>query len=353
VLANDSDVDGDPLTAVLDGSPANGTLTLNADGSFTYTPNADFSGQDTFSYHASDGTADSNVAMVTITVNAVNNPPVADDLTVTTDEDTAAAITLTGSDPDGDPLTFSVVAGPSNGTLSGTPPDLTYTPNLNYNGPDSFTYRANDGQADSNTATVTIVVNAVNDPPTAVDDSYTTDEGTTLNMAAPGVLGNDSDPEGDPLTAVLVSGVSNGSLSLNSDGSLSYTPNTNFNGSDSFTYRANDGQADSDLATVSISVIAAPISVTDIQPNTMQAGTTTNVTITGSSFAAGANVTFENGNGPAPAAANIVVAPDGKSLTASITAKSGGPPRDRIWDVRVTNPDGSSAVLTAAFTVTP
>jgi VCBS repeat-containing protein len=266
----------------------------------------------------------------------------------------APGVLTNDSDADGDPLTAVLVSDVSNGSLSlNSDGSFSYTPNANFNGSDSFTYTANDGTADSNTATVSITVNAVNDPPTAAGDSYTTDEGTTLNVAAPGVLTNDSDPESDPLTAVLVSDVSNGTLNLAADGSFTYTPAPGFAGTDSFTYRANDGQADSNLATVSVSVIAPPISVADIQPNTMQAGTTINVTITGSSFVAGANVTFESGNGPAPEAANIVVATDGKSLTASITAKSGGPPRDRVWDVRVTNPDASTAVLAAGFTVTP
>src|SRR5204862_277029 len=105
----------------------------------------------------------------------------------------------------------------------------------------SFAYRANDGTANSNTATVSITVNPVNDPPVASNDSYTTNEDTTLNVAAAGVLSNDTDVDADPLTAVLVSGPSNGSLTLNADGSFSYTPNANFNGSDSFAYRANDG----------------------------------------------------------------------------------------------------------------
>jgi VCBS repeat-containing protein len=245
--------------------------------------------------------------------------------------------------------------GPANGTLTlNADGSFSYTPDADFNGTDSFTYHANDGTVNSNVATVSITVNPVNDAPVAANDAYTTDEGTILTVAAPGVLGNDSDVDGDPLTAVLNTSPSNGSLTLNSNGSFSYTPAPGFFGTDSFTYRANDGQADSNLATVTITVAPPPISVTGIQPNTMRVGTTiTGVTITGVSFATGANVTFESGNGPAPEAANIVVAADGKSLTATFTAKSGGPPRNRIWDVRVTNPDGSSAVLAAGFTVTP
>ena len=163
VLANDSDPDGDPLTAVLATGPADGSVTLSADGSFLYIPVGGFSGTDSFTYRANDGTVDSNLATVTITVNAANHPPVAADGSVTTNEDTAAAVTLSASDPDGDPLTYSVLTGPSHGTLSGTGADRTYTPAANYNGPDAFTFTANDGTVDSNVATVSITVVAVPD----------------------------------------------------------------------------------------------------------------------------------------------------------------------------------------------
>jgi len=107
--------------------------------------------------------------------------------------------------------------------------------------------------------------------------------------------------------------------------------------------------------TVTVNEPGAGISVTGIDPNQIPAGSTIPVTITGSGFVAGAEVTFENGDGPAPKASNVEVSGDGATITATITAKSGGPPRDRIWDVRVTNPDGSSGVLTDPdrFTVTP
>src|SRR5204863_268797 len=112
---------------------------------------------------------------------------------------------------------------------------FSYTPALNYNGPDTFTYKANDGQADSAPATVNITVTPVNDPPgtsgaVVADDSYTTPEDTTLTVTAPGVLANDSDVDGDPLTAILISGPAHGTLTLNSDGSLTYIPSLNFNG---------------------------------------------------------------------------------------------------------------------------
>ncbi|NOG48612.1 MAG: tandem-95 repeat protein [Chloroflexi bacterium] len=238
VLTNDTDVDGDSLTAVLVVGPTNGTLTLNSDGSFIYTPNANFNGSDSFTYKANDGTADSNVATVTITVNPVNDAPVAVNDAYTTDEDVALNIAAPGvltndTDAEADPLTAVLVVGPTNGTLTlSSDGSFIYTPNVNFNGSDSFTYKANDGTVDSNVATVTITVNPVNDAPVAVNDAYTTDEDTTLNVAAPGVLTNDTDVDGDTLTAVLVVGPTNGTLTLATSGSFIYTPNAGFNGSD-------------------------------------------------------------------------------------------------------------------------
>jgi VCBS repeat-containing protein len=248
VLGNDTDGDGDPLTAVLETGSSNGSLTFNTEGSFSYTPDADFNGTDTFTYRANDGLVDSNVATVTITVNAVNDGPVAEDQSVSTDEDVAVGITLTASDVEGDPLTYSIVVGPSNGALSGTPPNVTYTPDGDYNGSDSFTFQANDGSADSNVATVSITVAAVNDAPVADDQSVSTDEDTAV-----GITLTASDVEGDPLTYSIVSGPTNGGLS-GTPPSVTYTPNADFNGPDSLTFQANDGLADSNVATVSITV---------------------------------------------------------------------------------------------------
>src|SRR5207253_2342804 len=147
-------------------------------------------------------------------------------------------------DVDGDPLTAVLVTGPSNGSLAlNTDGSFTYTPNANFNGVDTFTYKANDGTADSNVDTATITANPVNDAPLAGDDAYSVNEDTTLSTAAPCAPVYRSDVDGDPLTAVLVTGPSNGSLTLNADGSFTYTPNANFNGTDTFTYKANDGAA--------------------------------------------------------------------------------------------------------------
>ena len=191
---------------------------------------------------------DSNAATVTITVTAVNDAPVAVADSYATDEDTPLTVAAPGvlgndTDVDGDPLTALVVTQPANGTLAlNATGSFTYTPNANFNGSDSFTYKANDGTADSNVATVTITVSAVNDAPVAVADSYATTEDTPLTVAAPGVLGNDTDADGDPLTAVVVTAPDQRHAgAATPTARFTYTPNANFNGSDSFTYKANDG----------------------------------------------------------------------------------------------------------------
>jgi ELWxxDGT repeat protein/VCBS repeat-containing protein len=270
VLGNDTDADSDPLTAGSASTPANGSVTLNADGSFTYTPNANFSGSDSFTYKANDGSADSNVAAVTITVNAVNDAPVANNDAYSTNEDTplsVAAPGVLGNDTDVDStLTATSASTPANGSVSlNADGSFTYTPNANFNGSDSFTYVADDGSGGTSTATVTIGVSSVNDTPVANNDAYSTNEDTALTVSAPGVLGNDTDADGT-LTATSPSTPNNGSLVLNPNGSFTYTPDANFNGSDSFTYVADDGTGGTATATVNLTVTAvndAPVATND------------------------------------------------------------------------------------------
>ncbi len=130
---------------------------------------------------------------------------------------------------------------------------------LNYNGSDSFTYKVNDGSADSNVATVTITIQPVNDAPVATSDSRDMVENSVLTVVAPGVLENDSDVDSLGLTAILMSDPVQGTLTLDADGSFIYTPVLNFSGIDSFTYKATDGSADSSIATVTIRVNASGV----------------------------------------------------------------------------------------------
>jgi VCBS repeat-containing protein len=258
VLTNDTDVDLDNMVVALVSSVSNGKLVLLGDGSFTYTPAPDFYGEDSFVYELVTYPAIqagwTDEATVTITVNPINDAPVAQDQSVTTPEETAKAITLVATDVDMDTLTYEIVTQPVHGSVVLVGNIATYTPDLDYVGPDSFTFKANDNTVDSNIATVTITVTPVNDAPVAVDDEYTMAEKETLTIAAPGVLGNDTDVDGDTLSAILVDTVSNGTLTLNADGSFVYTPNEYFNGTDSFTYKAKDATLESEMAVVTITV---------------------------------------------------------------------------------------------------
>src|SRR5206468_2563175 len=177
-----------------------------------------------------------------------------------TDEDGPLTVPAPGvladdSDADGDPISVAAasVTPPTHGTVTLDPDgSFTYTPAANFNGPDSFTYRASDGDLTSNLATVTITPAPVPDAPVAKDDSYGTDEDAPLTVPAPGVLANDSDADGDRLTAALVTGPAHGTLTLRFDGSLAYTPAASFHGKDSFTYVARDGSPTGDGASVTI-----------------------------------------------------------------------------------------------------
>jgi VCBS repeat-containing protein len=252
VLVNDTDADGDPLTAAIKTQPAHGAVTFNTDGTFTYTPTANYNGTDAFTYAVSDGQRNTT-GTVTVTITPVADAPVAGDDTATLNEDTSKVISLLGndSDADHDPLTITDLTNPEHGTAvlsqDGT---LTYTPVANYNGTDSVVYTISDGTGATTTATVSITVTAVADPPTAVDDGYTVDEDTQLTG---NVLVNDSDADDDTLTAAIGTQTTHGVVTLNADGSFAYTPTADYNGTDVFTYTASDG-VQTTTATVNFTV---------------------------------------------------------------------------------------------------
>ncbi|MEM6549647.1 MAG: Ig-like domain-containing protein [Pseudomonadota bacterium] len=264
VLDGDSDPDGDALTVEIDTDPTGGTVTLNPDGSFTYTPNAGFSGPDTFTYTVSDGNGGTDTGTVTVTVGEqLNQDPIADDDSYSTAFDTpltvdAATGVLDGdSDPDGDALTAEIDTDPSGGSVSlDSDGSFTYTPNVGFSGEDSFTYTLSDGNGGTDTGTVTVTVGEQpNQDPVADDDSYSTAFDTPLTVdAATGVLDGDSDPDGDALTVEIDTDPSGGSVSLDSDGSFTYTPNVGFSGEDSFTYTLSDGNGGTDTGTVTVTV---------------------------------------------------------------------------------------------------
>jgi hypothetical protein len=188
----------------------------------------------------------------TASVTVLNVPPTSYDRAAATDEDVPVSVTLLASDPGADSLAFFVVSGPSNGTLSGAPPNLIYSPENDYNGSDSFTYLANDGAANSNLATVSIAIAPVNDPPVCADDPATTDEDVAATI---GVASNDSggpSDEDQTLTVVEVVGTAHGSAVINGGGAVTYTPDPDFFGSDGFSYTIMDGDGLTDSCSVSV-----------------------------------------------------------------------------------------------------
>jgi hypothetical protein len=237
-----------------------GTITNinNALNGLSFTAPANFNGAASLTIVTNDqgftgsGGAQSDSDTVAITVSPVNDPPTADSQSVTTDEDTAKAITLTGSDIDtpAGSFAFIIVSGPNNGTLTGTGANRTYTPNLNYNGPDSFTFKINDGSADSNVATVSITVTGVNDAPVATTQSVNTNEDTPVAIT---LTGTDVESPPASLTFAVVTQPAHGTLTVAAPNVI-YTPAPDYNGPDSFTFTANDGSVGSSPATVSITV---------------------------------------------------------------------------------------------------
>ncbi|MDY3559962.1 Ig-like domain-containing protein [Gemmata sp. JC673] len=250
VLSNDTAPNG-PLTAVLVTGPSHGTLVLNSDGSFLYTPDDEFTGTDTFTYRPTDAGGPGEPVAVQITV--TDAPPEAVNDTATTSEGAAVVVDVldNDTDPDSDPLT---VAGASDGLYGTTTvnPDgtITYTPGADFNGTDVFTYVIDDGHGRFSYATVTVTVSAVNDNPVATDDAASTYENMPVSVP---VLLNDTDADGDALSVTGVTQGAHGTVTFTSAG-VTYTPNTGFFGSDTFTYTISDGHGSTDTAAVSVSV---------------------------------------------------------------------------------------------------
>jgi hypothetical protein len=278
VLADASDPNNLPLTAQVVTAPKDGALTLNADGTFSYYPNPGFYGVDSFTYVANNGTLSSSAATVTIDVDA---PPIANSQNYRVAENTPTTIPANlgvlanDTDPNGYSFTAKLVQGPTSGTLVlNSDGSFIYTPKSNYTGADSFTYEAVDAYGSSLPATINLTISAL---PVAAKDAYTYAQGGLIVSAANGVLVNDTPVDDEAFTAQLVTTTSNGALVLNSDGSFTYQPNAGFSGTDSFTYRANDGGLNSTVATVTLTagVLAPPlakddsVSVDELQPTTI------------------------------------------------------------------------------------
>ena len=263
LLVNDSDPESNPLTVntMPVTGPSNGVVVLSADGSFTYTPTTGFSGVDSFEYEISDGQGGTTTATAYIDVSVpVTGPLVAMNDGVMTNEETLVNIAVIGNDDV--PLTgaFNIqsTTPPSNGAITVLPDGtIDYTPDTDFVGTDTFTYTLADASGRVSTATVTVDVKPVQDPPVANADSGSTPEDTLL--PAINVLANDSDPDGDTLT-VTTATAANGTVTINGDGTIDYTPNPGFFGTDTVNYTISDGNggtADS-IVLINVAPVADP-----------------------------------------------------------------------------------------------
>ena len=255
VLVGDTDPDpGDTLTVTsLTPSASHGSVSCTAAGVCTYTPNANYHGPDSFVYTVSDGKGGQDTGQVSITVTPVNDPPDAIDDSVTTAEDTEKVVRVLDNDVDADGVGMILQSWtqPAHGTVT-CGASCVYTPAANYNGPDSFTYTISGFlHPGTDTATVSVTVTPVNDTPTTVDDELTTPEDTAKSL---NVLANDFDVDGDSLALVEVFQPVNGAVSCTSAGVCTYTPEPNFHGANSFTYRVSDGNGGFKLGSVSVTV---------------------------------------------------------------------------------------------------
>jgi VCBS repeat-containing protein len=262
VLANDNGLGDGPVTVAIATPPASGTATVNpAENTVTYTPPADFNGTATFTYTVTDAdtpTGQSSTATVTVTVNPVNDEPTASGTSISTNEDTPSSGTLSAADADADPLTYSVTDAPDHGTLAvnASTGSYIYTPTADYHGSDSFSFQVSDGTASSDTATVAVTVNPVNDNPNAADDAVAS-AGGAVNFD---VKANDTDVDDTDVSAhtvTLLTATDLGTISCTSVGACTYTPDAALapgTYTDSFQYQLSDPSGGVDAATVTITI---------------------------------------------------------------------------------------------------
>lgn len=244
-----TDPDGDALRFQIVRAPGRGTLS-GTPPNVVYQPNPNVFGTDSFDFTVSDGQEISAPATVALSILAVNDPPVANPISLSTPAATKAYIRLTGSDPDGDPVSFAVVSPPSRGTLSGKSPSFYYTPQAGFAGMDSFSFVARDGKTTSAAATVVISVGAANSAPRALSQSVSTEVGRPVGIQLTG-----SDPDGDPLQYAVATPPYRGTLS-GVPPKLIYTPQPGFAGRDNFTFSVSDGRLNSTAVAVMINVVA-------------------------------------------------------------------------------------------------
>jgi VCBS repeat-containing protein len=340
---------GNVWAATLANPPSHGAVTVNPDGSFVYTPTANYNGPDSFTYTLTDANGDASTATVNLTVASVNDLPVAANDTLAATEDTILNGTLATNDtPSGDGgNVWAVATPPSHGTVTVNPDgSFIYTPTANYNGPDSFTYTLTDTNGDVSTATVNLTVASVNDLPVAANDTLAATEDTALN----GTLATNDTPSGDGGNVwAVATQPAHGTVTVNPDGSFIYTPTANYNGPDSFTYTLTDANGDVSTATVNLTVASVndlPVAANDTlaatEDTTLNGTLATNDTPSGD----GGNVWAA---ATPPSHGTVTVNPDG-SFIYTPTANYNGPDS---FTYTLTDNNGDVSTATVNLTVAP
>jgi hypothetical protein len=256
VLANDTFAPGATVTAITQGT--HGSVVVNPDGTITYTPQPDFHGTDSYTYTVTTVAGDTETATVTVTVRPVVD--IADDAAVTDEDMPVTTVVLANDSFEGTPVVTAVTQGTHGTVVKNDDGTVTYTPDANFHGTDSYTYTVSSGGV-TETATVMVTVNPVNDPPVAQpDDGGDVRESQPRTFLPAELLGNDTDVDGDALTIVAVSPTSanGGTVVLNPDGSVTYRSPPGYDGIDTFTYTISDGQGGFSTATVTVNAIAEP-----------------------------------------------------------------------------------------------
>ncbi len=341
-----SDIDGDSLNFSIGASPSHGSINVEPNGEFSYLPDANYHGSDSFTFTVSDGVLTSAYAAVSLTVNPINDAPTGNDQDFSLDEDTTLIGQLLASDLDGDALIFSLETDASNGVVSvNADGNFEYTPNTDFDGSDLFQVRVADPSLSFAIFEVSLTVNPINDAPVALSNGFETDEDTPLV----GVLAA-TDAEGDTLTFALDASSSNGTASVSSDGSFNYTPNDNYSGSDSFTFTASDGTSTSDASVINITInpindapvafdsaisstdgaiVSGAVSVSDVDSTSLSASLGATEPSKGSVIFDGVNFTYSPNAGESGADSFSFVVNDGSldsnEATVSVTLTLTGP----------------------------
>ena len=350
VLDNDSDEDGDTLAVSAFTQGANGSVTLNLDGTLNYTPSLNFNGTDSFTYTVSDGVL-TTAGTVLVSVAPVNDAPLGIDDSVSAEEDTAVTLNVLANDSDveGDALAVESLTQGAHGTVILNPDgSVTYQPEPNFNGNDAFAYTVSDGQGGTTTATVNVTVSPVNDPPVASDGSATGPEDASIELV---LLASDAD--GDALTFSILTAPLYGTVSALDGNRVIYTPVLNFTGDDSLTFRASDGQASSDaVVRLTIGPLNDPPTLGPVSDQTVNEGAALTFQLTATD-PEGDTLTFSAADLPPGAALNPATGefswtPDFTqagtySVTFTVTDPSGGADSRTISIVVVDVPQNTNS----------